>query len=125
VIIDTDILIDLDKKYAPAEAWLQSLPTLPPVCGIAALELKQGCQNRTELTRVENLLLPFAIVWPREADMQYALVTLAPLRLTRGLGLLDSLIAATALGLGEPLATFNRKHFEAVPGLTTVQPYTR
>jgi hypothetical protein len=27
--------------------------------------------------------------------------------------------------LGLPLHTFNVKHFQHVPGLTTIQPYTR
>jgi predicted nucleic acid-binding protein len=56
---------------------------------------------------------------------QEAYTNYAVLRLTHGMGLLDSLVAATAAGLGEPVATFNKRHFEAVPGLVTVQPYTR
>jgi len=39
--------------------------------------------------------------------------------------MIDALIAATALGLRLPLVTFNARHFSAVPGLTTIQPYTR
>ena len=39
--------------------------------------------------------------------------------------LLDSLIAACAIGLSADLCTFNLKHYQAVPGLTTTQPYSR
>ena len=48
-----------------------------------------------------------------------------PLRLAHGIGLLDAIIAATATGLGETLATFNERHYRVIPGLVTVQPYKR
>lgn len=41
------------------------------------------------------------------------------------LGLLDSLIAETAVGLGAQLATFNAKHYQAVSALRILQPYAR
>lgn len=47
------------------------------------------------------------------------------LHLSHGLGLVDSLIAATALSLNVPLCTFNVKHFRHIPGLITEQPYQR
>lgn len=40
-------------------------------------------------------------------------------------GLLDALIAATALGHGSVLNTFNERHYRMYPGLTTVRPYRR
>ncbi len=39
--------------------------------------------------------------------------------------LIDSLIAATAIGQGATLCTFNTKHFAAIPGLVTEQPYAK
>jgi hypothetical protein len=44
---------------------------------------------------------------------------------SQGLGLLDALIAACAVGLSAELCTFNDKHYRMVPGLVTVHPYTR
>ena len=49
----------------------------------------------------------------------------AQLHLSQGLGLLDSLIAATAVGHGSVLNTFNDRHYRMFPGLTTVRPYRR
>jgi hypothetical protein len=37
--------------------------------------------------------------------------------------LLDALIGHIAIGLNEPLATFNVKHYGVVQGLKTIQPY--
>jgi predicted nucleic acid-binding protein len=45
--------------------------------------------------------------------------------LSHGLGLLDALIAACAIGRAATLLTFNAKHYKAVPGLVIAEPYTR
>ena len=45
--------------------------------------------------------------------------------MSHSLGLLDSLIAATAIGLGATLWTFNAKHYKVVPGLVLEQPYKK
>ena len=47
----------------------------------------------------------------------------ASFHLSHNLGLLDALIGATAVGLRQPLATFNVKHYSVMPSLVTVQPY--
>jgi len=45
-------------------------------------------------------------------------------QLDRNLGVnVGQLIGHTAVGLGEPLATFNVKHYGVMRGLTIVQPY--
>ena len=54
-----------------------------------------------------------------------ALEQFSKLHLSHGLGLLDALIAATALGHGSVLNTFNERHYRMFPGLTTVRPYKR
>ena len=45
--------------------------------------------------------------------------------LSDGLGLIDALIAGTALGRCATLYTFNNKHFRVVSGLDMQQPYGR
>ena len=46
-------------------------------------------------------------------------------QLSHGLGVLDSLISACAVGRSATLYTFNAKHYSVVPGLVLAQPYTR
>jgi predicted nucleic acid-binding protein len=125
MILDTDVLIDLVRQHPAAAAWFASLPTLPAVCGFAALELAYGCLNAAELRAVRTFLRAFTIVWPTEEDLSRALVEYAPLHLSHGLGAMDALIAATAVGRGTPLVTLNVRHFRAVPNLTTLPPYRR
>ncbi len=45
--------------------------------------------------------------------------------MSHGLGLLDSLIAATAVGHGSVLNTFNDRHYRMFSELTIVRPYRR
>jgi predicted nucleic acid-binding protein len=125
VILDTDVLIDLVRKHPAATAWFQSLTRLPSVCGFAALELSFGCANRNDLIAVERFLSIFDVAWPSKGDLVRVLAEYPTLRLSGGLSAMDGLIATTAIGLGDTLATFNVKHFSAVPELITVQPYVR
>lgn len=125
MILDNDILVDLIREHPAAIAWLASLPELPAASGMAAMELVTGSQHAIELRHVQRFLSVYVLVWPTETDMRRAFNEYLPLRLQYGIGLLYSLIAATANGRGEELATFNGRHFRAVPGLIVVQPYTR
>jgi predicted nucleic acid-binding protein len=72
-----------------------------------------------------NLVSPLPVVWPREIDCARALADFSVLHLSHGLGLLDALIAATVIGKGATLCTFNVKHYRAVNGLTLLAPYVR
>jgi predicted nucleic acid-binding protein len=125
MLLDTDILIDVVRRHPGATTWFGALPTLPAVCGFAALELAFGCLNAAELRAVQTFLRPFPIIWPSEIDLQRALWDYARFRLSHGLSVMDALIAATATGRGVLLVTFNVKHFRAIPGLVTDQPYVR
>ncbi len=87
------------------------------------MELLQGCKSQAEQRRLEVHLRRYSLHWPTDADCWRAYQDFAAYRLGFGLGLLDSLIGQTAVGLGEVLATFNMKHYSMVTGLMTVQPY--
>ena len=119
------MLIDLERRHPGADAWLATLPVVPGTPGFAAMELLNGCQRRAEWRSVDRFLRAFPVFWPAEPEMSRALREFTGYRLSHGLGLIDALIAATALGRGEPLATFNVRHYQAVPGLVTIQPYVR
>jgi predicted nucleic acid-binding protein len=124
MLLDTDVAIDLLRGYPLAVAWSQGLGGSPlGLPGIVVMELIQGCQNKAEQFKVEQFCFPYQVYWPSEADCRRALHDFAAFRLSHGTGLLDVLIAHTAVGLNEPLATFNLKHYRPITSLVTVQPY--
>jgi predicted nucleic acid-binding protein len=123
MLLDTDVMVDFLRGHAPAVTWLTSYTLPVGIPGLVAMELLQGCRNRVEQQSVERELARFALYWPTLPDCQRAYRDFAAFRLSDGLGLLDSLIGHTAVGLNEQLATFNVKHYGPISGLQTMQPY--
>ncbi|MEM9274116.1 MAG: PIN domain-containing protein [Cyanobacteria bacterium P01_F01_bin.143] len=124
-IIDTDILIDIQRGYNPALEWFASLQELPSVPGFVVMELIQGSRNQQEVRRVLQLVAPLTVVWPTETDCARALSEFTAYRLSHNVGLIDTLIAACAVGRNATLCTFNVKHYRVIPGLNIEQPYNR
>jgi predicted nucleic acid-binding protein len=124
-LLDTDILIDIQRGHEPAVAWFTGLAELPAVPGFVVMELIQDAPSSQHVRRALKLVSPFSVIWPTEAECNRALADFAAFHLSHGLGLLDSLIAACAIGRAATLCTFNAKHYVAVPGLVTEQPYRR
>ena len=126
LLLDTDIMIDVLRRYPPALAWLTSLGmqqlALP---GYVVMELIQGCRNKAEQDQLERALTAYQIVWPSAAACDAALASFSQHRLSHSLGIIDALIGHTAIELSAPLHTFNQKHYDPITGLTTVQPYAR
>ena len=124
-LLDTDVLIDIQRGHAPAITWFASLSELPSVPGFVVMELIQDSQNKQQLSNALKLVAPLPIVWATEADLIRALSDFTTYHLSHSLGLLDALIAACAVGQGATLCTFNVKHYRVVPGLVMAQPYIR
>lgn len=124
-LLDTDVLIDIQRGHSPAVAWFNALTELPMVPGFVVMELLQDARNAKQVRDALKLVAPLAIVWPTELDCNRALSDFAGNHLAHGLGLIDSLIAACAVGLAATLCTFNVKHYRVVSGLSTDQPYLR
>lgn len=124
-LLDTDILIDVQRGHKPAVDWFAGLETIPAVPGFVVMELVQGAENARQVRQALKLVAPLTIVWPSEADCDRALSDFTAYHLSHSLGLLDSLIAACATGLSATLCTFNGKHYRVVPDLKMEQPYDR
>lgn len=124
-MLDTDVLIDIQRSNAAATRWFSSLAELPLIPGFVAMELLQDAQNARQVRQVQEMFAPLPIVWPAITDCGVALELFTRLHLSHGLGLIDALIAATALGRDATLCTFNIKHYRTVTNLSLYQPYQR
>jgi predicted nucleic acid-binding protein len=125
-LLDTDVMIDLQRGFPAAVAWYASVPDgMLALPGHVLMELYQDAQNSRQTIIVDRLTTPFPLVWPTDTEALQAVRNFRRLHLSHGIGLLDTLIAATALSLSVPLCTFNLKHYRQIPGLITEQPYLR
>lgn len=125
-LLDSDVAIDILRRYRPAVDWLTSLKEKAPgLPGFVLMELVDGCRDKQALQQLSQTLEPFRVYWPTKADCRRALDTFTKGHLTHNLGLLDAVIGECAVGLGATLCTFNTKHFKAISGLETEQPYPK
>lgn len=124
-LLDTDVLIDIQRGHIPAIAWFAKLSEVPSVPGFVVMELIQDSQNKQQVRKVLQLVAPLPIIWPTETDCARALSDFTAYHLSYKVGLIDSLIAACAVGQGFTLCTFNTKHYRVIPALKMEQPYNR
>jgi predicted nucleic acid-binding protein len=124
-LLDTDVLIDVQRGHPPAVTWFSTITQPLAVPGFVVMELIQAARNTREVQDARKQVAGIPIVWPTQADCSRALADFTTLHLSHSPGLLDALIAATAVGRSATLCTFNVKHYRAVPGLTIAQPYKR
>lgn len=119
-------MVDILRDYVPALRWLRTVADeefgLP---GIVALQLMEGCKDKAAMGRLQKRISPYRVYWPTAQDCDRALVAFSRTRLSYRIDLTDALIGECAVGLGVPLCTFNVRHFRAVAGLVTEQPYER
>lgn len=124
-LLDTDVLIDVQRGYPPAVQWISALSEAPSVPALVIMELIQGAQNTQQVRQALKLVAPLPVTWVSETDCVRALSDFTAYHLSHGLGLLDSLIAACALSRSAVLCTLNKKHFKVIPGLRIEQPYEK
>lgn len=114
-LVDTDVLVQYLRQDPKADTWFMSLSQLPAVPGFVSMELKWGCRNLQELASVNRLLRPLTVIWPSPSACEQADRIYGAAKLSHGIGILDALIAATAIENRATLYTFNLKHFAVVP----------
>ena len=57
-LLDTDVLIDVQRGHPPALAWLAGLTALPAVPGFVVMELIQDARNSREIRQAFKLVAP-------------------------------------------------------------------
>jgi len=125
-LLDTDVMVDVLRGYEPAIAWLTVVSDSEiGIPGLVAMELIQGCQNAREQKRIEKALNAFPLYWAEAQDCDTALKNFAAHHLSHSIGLLDALIAETAISVDAELATFNVKHYSVLKELKITQPYEK
>lgn len=123
-IIDTDILIDAGRGIQEAVDCLNAIAasTIPTISVITQMELIVGCRSKSELQKLAKFLEQFQIAQLDETISSKAVALLQQYRLSHGLLIADSLIAATAVAWEMPLISKNQRDYKFVSELELL-PY--
>jgi len=118
-LIDSDILIDIGRKDKTAIERLEEegKKSLLAISSVTQMELIVGCRNKSELKYLDKFLEDFEIINLNFEISQKAIELLKEYRLSHGLLIADSFIAATSLILNSPLLTKNQKDYKFIKGL--------
>ena len=124
IIIDTDILIDAGRCIDKALNCLQQIEDKfsAAVSTITQMELIVGCRNKNEMGLLEHFLERFQIISLNEHISDTATDLLKKYRLSHGLLIADSLIAATAIVSDIPFISKNQRDYRFIEDLNLL-PY--
>jgi predicted nucleic acid-binding protein len=118
-IVDTDIIIDVGRGIPEALKCLQELKSSSrlAISVITKMELIVGCSNKLELRRLEKFLQQLHIITIDSPISENAVDLLSSYRLSHGLLIPDSLIAATAIIYDSPFITKNQRDYRFIHNL--------
>ena len=119
IIVDTDILIDAGRCVDEALNCLQQVEDKfsAAVSSVTQMELIVGCRDKNELSSLEHFLERFQIISLNEHISDTATYLLKKYRLSHGLLIADSLIAATAIIIDIPFISKNQRDYRFIENL--------
>jgi tRNA(fMet)-specific endonuclease VapC len=130
IIVDADVIIRGEKGAFDFQHWLASRPKDHfEIAAITVAELWHGVERAAGTHRVRRQLYLQAILAPlpvipytEQTAYEHARIWAELEASGTMIGFYDVIVAATALERGSEVATFNRKHFVQVRGLTILEP---
>jgi predicted nucleic acid-binding protein len=130
IILDADVIIRGEKGAFDLKAWVEGQPDEAfEVAAITVAELWHGVERATVPHKgrrqqyLQRVLAPLPVApYTEQTAYEHARIW-AQLEATgRMIDAYDLIVAATALERGSAVATFNRRHFDYVPGLKVIEP---
>jgi tRNA(fMet)-specific endonuclease VapC len=130
IILDADVIIRGEKGTFNLKGWLTANPQEQfEIAAITVAEIWHGVERAVGATRIRReqylqSVIGLIPIIPYTEDTGYEHARIWALLESSGkmIGDYDMVVAATALERGCSVATFNQKHFAAVPGLKVIAP---
>jgi len=129
IILDADVIIQGEKGTFDLKTWLESRPDeLFEVAAVTVAELWHGMERADAAHRprrlhyLQTVLAPLPIVpYTEQTAYTHAQIWAELEAGGKTIGAYDLIVAATAKERGSEVATFNKRHFELVPGLKVIE----
>ena len=130
IILDADVIIRGEKGAFDFQSWVASRPNDEfEIAAVTVAELWHGVE-RAEGTRkirrqqyLQAILAPLPVIpYTEQTAYEHARLWAELEASGKMIGYYDVIVAATALERGSEVATFNRRHFAQVKGLTIIEP---
>ena len=126
LVLDSDILIEILRGRPEASQWLTSLGSQTVgISVVTRMEILQGARDRQEQMILIAQLNRYELVFLDAGDALQALEWFEAYHLSHGVGIMDCLIAASALRIEKPFYTFNVRHYGPFAALKAQEPYNR
>lgn len=130
IILDADVIIGGERGVFDLQAWVASrADELFEVAAITVAELWHGVERASGAHKpkrrqyLQTILTSLPIIpYTEQTAYQHARIWAELESLGKMIGFYDVIVAATALERGSELATFNKRHFAQVKGLTIIKP---
>ncbi|MBU1110285.1 type II toxin-antitoxin system VapC family toxin [Patescibacteria group bacterium] len=124
MLVDTNLFIDFLKGNPKAKDFFQNKTELVTSV-LVVMEIIAGLPKKRDIPKLEKFLESAEVkimpVTQEISDQAYMLY--GKYFHKSRLGIPDAFIAATALVLGQDLATLNIKHFKDIKEISTIRPY--
>jgi len=129
-MLDADVVIRGEKGTFDLKSWLENQPDERfEVAAVTVAELWHGVERasaphknkRSQYLQTVLAVLP-VIPYTEQTAYRHARIWADLEAAGTMTGYYDLIVAATALEVGSQVATFNRRHFDPVPGLTVIEP---
>ncbi len=130
IILDADVIIRGERGTFDLKGWLASRSDdLFEVAAITVAELWRGVERATgahkalRLKYLQVLVAPLPIIpYTEQTAREHARIWAELEVAGKMISSYDVIVAATALERGSEVATFNKRHFDCVPGLKVIKP---
>lgn len=110
ILVDTDVLIDSLKDETYATDFIQNNDLDIHITRFTLFELLAGAKNKQEQNKITRHF-KFPILGINDEILEYSIELFKVMYLKQGTGIIDSIIASTAIYYKIPLFTKNKETF--------------
>jgi len=122
ILCDSNVIIDCINHRQKTIDDIQGIIGSIAISIVTEFEVIAGAKDGMMQKRFEKLLNHYIVI-SLDSDISFLAINLyKKYRLSHGLDMPDSLIAATAIELDIPLFTYNVKDFRYIPGVQLYSP---